>query len=166
MGYDPRAARLQSSLISLLVFERHLVIEARVAGVHDDVVVRSEIEQHGFLQPLVDHPASVSGFRNPSRAAIEQLDAVIDSCCEIRRQVLRSQLSPAFERCFDQGSEFCDVSHGSTMSSDEFSNSFGSFDALPDAGHQGDSYAAGTWVAPCRLRARAGCRVAAEVASR
>src|SRR5882724_6890271 len=148
MWYDTNSTCLQFSACGLAILEWHLVVKAGVAGVHDDVVVGPKIQKHRFLQPLIDHPASVFGFRHPRMAAIEQLDAFIDRRPDVRGQVPRSQLSPALERRFNDSSEFFDVGHGSTISLDEFSNSLGCFHALLHAGHQGDSYATGTRIGP------------------
>ena len=75
--HHARAAAVQQLAVVGLrargILQRHLVEEARVAGVDDCVVVRAEVQQHGFLEPLVDRPTRRSSSRRrapgPNRAA-------------------------------------------------------------------------------------------------
>ena len=78
MRHHAHALLRETARIGGRVLERHLVVEARIAGIDHGVVVRAEVQQHGLLQPGVHLPAALERFGDAASAAIERLDGALD----------------------------------------------------------------------------------------
>src|SRR3989440_9734052 len=67
--HDASAAGAQLLFGGGGVLQRHLVVEAGEPGIHQGVLAGAERQQHGLLQPFVDHPAAGARLGNPRPAA-------------------------------------------------------------------------------------------------
>jgi hypothetical protein len=73
--------------------------------------VRTEIQQHGFLEPLIHGPLAVTLFGDARRSRVEQLDALLDRVAQGGRGVFRGEVGAALERLVDGGGERSQVGH-------------------------------------------------------
>ncbi len=94
------------------IFQRHFVIELRIARVDDDIFPSAEIEQDRLLQPLIDDPLAVLLFGDARLAAVEQPDRGLEGVQQVAGDVLRGQSGALFKGRLDQGLQCLGVAHG------------------------------------------------------
>ena len=105
MRHDTHAVAAQARLVVVRVFERDLVEEARVTGIHRLVVVQAERQENRFLQPLIDAPLAVDFVRDARFTAVEQRDGFFDGVTNVGGCVLGVEFGAALESGVDQGFE-------------------------------------------------------------
>ena len=101
MRHDAHAVGAQPRLIGGCVFERYLVVEARVAGIDDRVLADAEGKQNGLFEPLMGHPSAVALLGDAGFSAVEEVDRLIERARERVRHILRGELGAALERFID-----------------------------------------------------------------
>jgi hypothetical protein len=101
--HDAYAALAQIFLRGVAVFQRHLVVEAGVARVQHLVFLCAELQEHGFLQPLVHDPLVVLLLGDACSPAVEEGDGVVDGAQQRGVGIRRRDLGAPFERGLDGG---------------------------------------------------------------
>jgi len=81
--------------------QRHLVVIVCVAAFDESALFNTEVQQHGFFQPLVGDPAVRALFRDACPAAIELLDGGLYRFPERRVRLTQIEGLPLIECCFD-----------------------------------------------------------------
>src|SRR5450830_1450562 len=81
----------------------HLVVELHAGQGHGDIVFQAEGEQHGFLDPLVHHPAAAVLLRHAQRAVVQAGDDVGDGLAQFRAAVGGVDVGALFPGGVDEG---------------------------------------------------------------
>src|SRR6202140_4694397 len=113
--HDACAAGAQLLLRGGGVLQRHLVVEAGKPGIHWGVIAAAERQQHGLLQPFIDHPAARVRLGNPRPPAVEQRNALLQRRLQLRRYILRVEPGAALVRGIDDGFEAGEIAHGGVL---------------------------------------------------
>ncbi len=101
-GNGAKACLGKRSLVVLLEFQRHLVIEGSGLAGHDAVFVDPEGQKNRFLDPVVDLPLSVDFFRHTQGTVIQLFDHGMDGRAQFNAVFLGGEGSSLFPRRFDQ----------------------------------------------------------------
>src|SRR6185312_2908435 len=106
---DSRARLAQLRLARPCILQRDFIVEARETRIDHRVVMGSEIKQYRSLEPFVDRPDAVLGFRNTHRAGIEQRDRFLQHALEPRWNVRGRDFAAKLEGSVDGGFEILEI---------------------------------------------------------
>ncbi len=82
---------------------RYLVVVLGELTINGGIVVNAEAQQHGFLQPLVDHPLAVQFFGNTGFTAVQHGQGIVHRGFDAGVNAGGGNVGAVFERGFNNG---------------------------------------------------------------
>ncbi len=95
--HDTKSSFLEILLCSAGELQRYLVEIVRVAAFDATALLDAEVQQHGFLEPLIDHPLAVDLLGDANLPGIQPADGRQHGIPEFRRRIPQIERAPLVE---------------------------------------------------------------------